>query len=106
MKKYYHATPSKNLLSIIREGIKAGCDGVVYLAKTKEDALKFVCIRCFANSENIVVLEVELPEDKVFETFDHNQQFFKCKAYGYTGNIPEKAIQNIWEYRITDEDVK
>lgn len=103
MKKYYHATPSKNLLSIMRDGIKAGCDGVVYLAETREDALKFICIRCF---EDIVIFEVKLPEDKVYETFDHSQQFFKCKAYGYAGNISEKAIQNIWKYPAISKDIE
>lgn len=103
MKKYYHATPSKNLLSIMSEGIKTGCDGVVYLAETREDALKFICIRCF---EDIVIFEVKLSEDKVDETFDHSQQFFKCKAYGYAGNISRKAIQNVWEYPAISKDTE
>ena len=47
MKKFYHATPYSNLCGILCNGLKTGVDKVIYLAETKEAALKFICIRCF-----------------------------------------------------------
>lgn len=94
-KSYYHATSARNLGNILIEGFKTGIDGCVYLTKTRSDALKFIAIRCF---EDIVVFEIKLPNDKVKETFDHSQQFFKCRAYGYYDNIPAKAIANVYKF--------
>lgn len=100
-KSYYHATSIKNLESIIEHGIKPGYDGIVYLAETKEDALKFTCLRI---TGDILIFEVKLPEDKVFETFDHSYNFFKCKSFGYAKTIPFKAIINITKYSMNRED--
>ena len=45
-KTYYHATPFENLESILKDQeVHKGCDGVVYLAKKPEDAVKFLAIR-------------------------------------------------------------
>jgi len=95
MKKYFHATPMKNLDSILESGVKVGCDGITYLAETKEEAYRFVALRCF---EDILVVEVELDENKVEETFDHNPNFFKCKAFGYPELITPDEITNLWKF--------
>lgn len=95
MRKFYHATPYSNLLSILSNGIKTGVDKVVYLAETKESALKFICIRCF---DPILVIEIELDEDKVEESFDHSYQFFKEKAFVYPKDIPAHKLGNMWRY--------
>lgn len=99
-KSYFHATSIKNLESIIEHGIKPGCDGIVYLAETKEDALKFTCLRI---TNDILIFELKLQEDKVFETFDHSYNFFKCKSFGYAKTIPYKAIINATKYSMNRE---
>lgn len=94
--KYYHATSEYAFYKIINEGIKTGFDGIVYLADSKENALKFISFRLI--NEPIYVLEVELNENEVEETFDHSYKFFKCKAYGYAKNIPFNKITNAWMF--------
>ncbi len=43
MSKYYHGTSYSNLLKIIEDGkIKTSIEGIVYLAKTKEEAMELV----------------------------------------------------------------
>ena len=94
---YYHATPYKNLESILDQGILRGYDGVVYLAKTKEDAVKFIAIRF---EKDILVCEVQLNEANIKESFDHNESFFKCKAYMYDEDINLFEITNAWRYKL------
>ena len=72
-KTYYHATPYENLNSILNQGIHRGCDGVIYLTDAKEDALKFVAIRGYLD---ILVCGIQLEEEMVQESFDHNESFF------------------------------
>lgn len=96
MKKMYHATPWSNFMSIVEDGLKPGCDHIVYLAETKEDALKFIAIRVF--NEPILVVEVEVEEDLLTETFDHNFNFFKARAWGYPETIPWEMVTNAWKY--------
>ena len=83
-KTYYHATPFENLESIMDQGIRKGCDGVVYLTEKPEEAVRFLAIR---GIRKILVLGVDLEEDMVSESFDHNEAFFKCKAFMYPENI-------------------
>lgn len=97
MKSYFHATTEHNFESIKNDGeIKTGWDGVVYLADSAENALKFISIR--AMGKPIVVLEVELDENDVEETFDHSFSFFKCKAYGYPNNICLSCLVSAVKY--------
>lgn len=93
--KYYHATDARNLSSILDEGIKPGIDGAVYLTTTPQDALKFMVIR---GTVDIVVFEVNLLRKWVEESFDHNANFFKCKAYYYDGTISAEKITDAWKY--------
>lgn len=96
--KFYHATLNKNLYSIIHNGLKMGIDHCVYLADSKENAYKFVRIR---TNEPILILEIDIPTDKsnnIFESFDHSETFFKCKAWKYTNDIPFDWIINAWRY--------
>lgn len=86
---YYHATETKNIKSIIEEGLHTGFDGVIYLADSPENAAKFLAIRLI---KDIVVLELKLDEDKIEESFDHNEAFFKCKAYMYPEDVQLKDI--------------
>lgn len=96
-KKFYHATSFENLCSIMDDGIKPGCDGIVYLCEKEIDAVKFPYTRLI---RNILVCEVEIEEDKVEETFDHSYLFYKCKAYGYPDVITPDEITGYrkWEF--------
>lgn len=85
MKKFYHATEMRNFYSILEKGILPGIGGIVYLAETAQEAYRFMAIRSFG--EPILVVEVELDENTVRETFDHSYQFFKCRAFGYPDRI-------------------
>ena len=99
MSKYYHGTSYSNLLKIIEDGkIKTSIEGLVYLAKTKEEAFRFVALRYM--TEDIAVIELELNESKIIETFDHSQKFFKAKAFGYEGAINTKNVTNCSNYPI------
>lgn len=94
---YYHATPFENLESILDQGIHRGCDGIIYLTTEPQDAAKFVAIRGY---KEILVCKVELEEDQVFETFDHNEKFFGCKAYGYVDHIAAHDIRDYLKYEL------
>lgn len=101
MSKYYHGTSYANLFKIIDDKkIKTGIDGLVYLAKSKDDAFKFVALRYM--TEDIVVIEMELDDNNIIETFDHSQTFFKARAYGYKGDISTDKVTNCWKYPIEE----
>lgn len=95
-KTYYHATPYHNLESILEGGLQAGWDGFVYLTETPEDATKFVTIRGW---DDILVVAVDLEDSLVDESFDHNENFFKCKAYIYPDDIPVHGISDYLRYQ-------
>lgn len=94
-KTYYHATPFENLDSIMDQGLHKGCDGVVYLTEKPEEAARFVAIRGY---RQILVVGVELEEDLVSESFDHNEAFFGCRAYTYPDEIPANEITEFLKY--------
>lgn len=95
-KIYYHATRASNLPSILEEGfIHTGCDGIVYLTESVEDALKFVALRVM--DEDIYILGIKgLDESKVEETFDHSYAFFQCRSYGYPEDIPVSMLHQFY----------
>lgn len=96
MKKMYHATPWSNFMGIVDKGIVPGIDHMVYLAETKEDALKFIAIR--VRDEPILVMEVLVDQSLLEESFDHNYQFFKARAWGYPETIPWSSVTDAWKY--------
>ena len=96
MKKMYHATPWSNFMGIVEEGIKPGCDHVVYLAETKEEALRFIAIR--AMGKPILVVEVEVDQSRLEESFDHSYGFFKARAWVYPETIPWSSVTDAWKY--------
>ena len=99
MKVMYHATDYDNLYSILENGLKVNSiDGLVYLAETPEDALKFVCLRGYKKIVSFKVKIYKKDEDKLIETFDHSYNFFKCRSFGYMGNIPPEHIEPYMQY--------
>ena len=94
-KTFYHATPVENLCSIMDKGLIKGIDGIVYLTEKPEEAIRFLAVRGFKEA---IVCKIDLEEDLVEEQFDHNPNFFKCRAYGYKGDIEPYDITEYYRY--------
>lgn len=92
---YYHATSAENLESILDQGIRKGCDNVVYLCEKSEEAARFPAIR---GINPIIVFGVNVEESMVEESFDHNERFFGCKAYTYPDDIDRDDIVEAFKY--------
>jgi hypothetical protein len=98
MKYLSHATNRDNFDNILANDLKVGIDGVVYLADSKENALKFMAFRPY---KEVVVFQIDveqLDQDKLRESFDHNEGFFKCKAWMYTDDIGSYAFTRYYEF--------
>lgn len=99
---YYHATPKENVFSIIREGIHASFDGV-YLCKAAEDCLMFFLIYPDHAGKEIAVIPIDLDDEKIIESYDHNKEFIPCDAFIYPEDIPATKIpplQDILLYKL------
>lgn len=95
-KRYYHAAIPETMRKIVADGvIKRGWDGYVYICEKPEDAVKFVAIR---GHDEVAVIEVILPTNKVKESFDHSVQFFQCKAFMYEEDIKVRPNAEVVEY--------
>jgi hypothetical protein len=103
IKYFYHATSKDNLGEIMNGGIKAGeLEGLVYLADSSSNAARFMVMR---GMKNIIVFKIDgtkLDRNKLEESFDHDFNFFKCRAYIYKGDIHKDAIifKNIMQYNL------
>lgn len=97
IRHYYHATDLKNLESIKEKGLLKNAWGVIFLCERPEDCLKFMGVHL---TVNVAVLQVTLDESEVTESFDHNEKFFKCKAYTADRDIHNKDIISIQEYSL------
>jgi RNA:NAD 2'-phosphotransferase (TPT1/KptA family) len=96
IKKLYHSTLKKNLDSILENGLKTGCDGVIYFADSVQNALKFPIIRG-KKVEDLIVIEIDtesIEKSKLDYSYDHSEAFFKCKAYIYPEVIPAETINS------------
>lgn len=94
--KYYHAAPRETMVKIAGEGIiKKSLDGMVYLCKEAVDSCKFLIMR---GMKEMSVIEIELDENEVAESYDHSEVFFKCKAYMHNGDIKLTGKERIWDY--------
>lgn len=81
--KFYHAAPRETMEKIVSDGrIRKSCDGVVYLCKKAVDSCKFLVIR---GMKEMSVIEVDINEDVIAESYDHAESFFRCKAYMHEG---------------------
>ena len=99
MRTFYHATNAENLDNILNNGIEArNIERLVYMTETEQDALKFMAFRFYPE---VAVFKIKVPkkfEHNVIETFDHSYGFFKCRAFGYKGNIPLEMISSYQLY--------
>lgn len=92
MKVFYHATPLDNIDKLLIDGIKAGPDGLIYMCEEPDESARFLVVR---GIKRIGVVEIKIPkryENNIEETFDHSPIFFKCRAFGYFGNIPSDWV--------------
>ena len=108
MRTLYHATTRENAMKIFGSHcIKPGIDGLVYMADTAENALKFLSPYHEAAQKGKFVATVipirikKADEAKVIETHDHSEEYFKCRAYGYEGEIPLEMLGNPTDYTYT-----
>lgn len=101
-KTYYHATDEKNMLSILREGIHTGSDGLVYLCTDPNEAVRFTYLHGILDN---FVFGVDLEESEVEESFDHSEAFFKCRAYCISRDILPSEINDnaCYEYHLGRE---
>jgi RNA:NAD 2'-phosphotransferase (TPT1/KptA family) len=98
--KLYHCTERKNLTNIMNEGIKKGYDGVVYLADSANNSAKFLVVRGI-KIENLIAFEIDtkkLNAKKLGFSYDHNENFFGCKAYMYADDIKISKLLNVIEF--------
>lgn len=93
MKTFYHATTRDNLDSILCDGLRAGNQGCVFMTEKEDESVRFLALRLIPEIVTIKVRVYKRDYDKVQETFDHNQSFFKCRAFGYFGDIPVENIE-------------
>lgn len=98
-KTYYHYTLKNNVLGIIKDGLKPGDDGLIYLCKSIDDCNKFIKANRFllqlasgSSVLEIAYIPVELDPADVEESHDHNEELIRCKAYTYDKVIPAKKI--------------
>lgn len=94
--RYFHATTHENAEKIMQDGvIRKGMDGGVYICKDAKEAVKFTVIR---GHKTGIIFEVELEDRKVFESHDHSEAFFGCKAYLYMDDIPTAKVVKTSRY--------
>lgn len=98
-KTYYHYTLKNNVMGIIKNGLKPGYDGLIYLCESIDDCNKFIkanreLLQLASGSSvlEIAYIPVELDPADVEEGHDHNKDFIRCKAYTYDKAIPAEKI--------------
>lgn len=104
--KYYHATLWDNYLSSInKEGLKIekAIDRRIYLCKTPDDCKRFFEVRPYIWDKVITILTLELDESTVFESTDHIEKYFGCKAYYTDKDVPPEFIKRFFNYEYPEE---
>ena len=98
-KTYYHYTLKDNVYGIIKDGLKPGDDGLIYLCESIDDCNKFIkanrqLLQLASGSSvlEIAYIPVELDPADVEESHDHNKDFIRCNAYTYDKTIPAEKI--------------
>lgn len=91
MKYYYHYTKAENAVSIISEGLT----GTTFMCENEQDCLLFAHIYNYGQEVNIFIYKIkaEAVEDKLEESFDHSYEFFKCRAFTFTGTIDYSDVE-------------
>ena len=102
MKNLFHGTSMKNLSSIVNKGLFKSVEGGVYLTDSQQSALAWTFMR--HNGDDILVLEVEVSQDKLILGTDHSplmQELFGCgESYIYMDKILPNQIKNYVKFKI------
>lgn len=97
----YHATDYQNLDSILSEGLRTGHDSLVYFCERPDYAARFVYIR---GIQHILVIEVDIPDEQIQESFDHNPNFFGCRAFTVARPIKVGEFRNLSHYDLRKDN--
>ena len=73
----WHATDYQNIPNIMAKGIIPNRYNEVFFADNCASAMMFVAMR---GHTHIVALPVEFKPAEVKESFDHSQEFYRCRA--------------------------
>lgn len=98
---FFHATTKENVFSIMRDGLKTGYDGHSYFCKTVEECLMFFKINPLFAGRQIAVIPIDLDENTVKESSDHNKAFIPADAFCVDYDIPaDKIPKNLDKIRL------
>lgn len=89
---FFHATLKENVFNIMRDGLKTGQDGYSYFCKTVEECLMFFKINPLYVGRQIAVIPIELDENTVKESDDHNKAYIPADAFCIDYDIPADKI--------------
>ena len=94
MKTLYHATPKNNTFSIMREGSKAGIDGIVYFCETAEESLAYMRGYVAAyGCHKFATIPIKFTDEEVAnmgKNIDNSSEL--PTAYAYEGDISADRI--------------
>lgn len=89
----YHATSYENLGSILRKGLSVdNTEKAIFFTDDPKSSAKFMLVRGIYNIIAIPVKLSSLDKNKIKESFDHSESFFKTRAWIYTDNIPPSKL--------------
>ena len=88
----WHATDYQNIPNIMAKGIIPNRYNEVFFADNCASAMMFVAMR---GHTHIVALPVEFKPAEVKESFDHSQEFYRCRAYTFNKLVEPTRI--MWD---------
>lgn len=94
LKTLYHATPKNNTFAIMREGIKAGIDGIVYFCETPENCLAYMRGYVIAHGfHEFATIPVKFTDEEfanMGKNIDNTAEL--PTAYAYEGDISADRV--------------
>ena len=91
MKTMYHATKLENLDAILEKGLlRNKIENAIFLCEKPEHAARFLVVQGLSQ---FVIIPVKVHERFLEESFDHSEEFFKCKAWTYSKDIAPRYIE-------------
>lgn len=106
MRKLYHGTSIENFNSMVKDGVikTSYFSQCIYCCQSKEDVLKFMYIY---QVTPCIILEIEVPDEDVVETFDHSPVFFQCRCFGITKAVEiGRNVKCAHKFKFTENEGK